>query len=196
MREQGNKVWKLIILARSVRRCIRIRVSVVWKRRENTWTKYGWRVRTELLKYLIVVRKHRLGLLPARIRSFCKKPGVFVRPAATCLPLHGQLLMFKAGRNSDTCFKRQRRRRGGCVCWRPAGMWLTCPPVSDRSKKTTCHLFKLHHTCLVTLGLQTQAPGFIVAPVQEMNKRRKWGFDGAVPGFHFPSWERRGRCFT
>lgn len=37
-----------------------------------------WRVRTEVLKYLIVVRKYRLSLLPARISSFCGRPGEFL----------------------------------------------------------------------------------------------------------------------
>lgn len=37
-----------------------------------------WRVRTEVLKYLIVVRKYRLSLLPARIGSFCRRPGDFL----------------------------------------------------------------------------------------------------------------------
>lgn len=58
-----------------------------------------WRVRNEVLKYLLVVRKYRLSLLPARIRSFCRRSGEFL----SNLQLHASQttakpLVFRAGR--------------------------------------------------------------------------------------------------
>lgn len=123
-----------------------------------------WRVRTEELKYLTVVRKYRPSLLPARIRSFSWRPGEFLSD----LQLHaGQLLVFRAGRATPA--RRAEKDWGGLAslqeCCPRAPLCLMGP------KKTTCHLFKLHHVCLLTPGLQTEAPCFTVELV--MDKRRK-----------------------
>lgn len=95
-----------------------------------------WRVRTEELKYLTVVRKYRPSLLPARIRSFSRRPGEFLLN----LQLHaGQLLVFRAGRATPA--RRAEKDWGGgwppcrnvahvllCVWWVPKR-----PPATSSS---------------------------------------------------------------
>lgn len=89
--EHANELWKWnIILTHAVRRCVQISCSLGWNRqrkaRENPRIKCCWRVRTEVLKCLIVESKYRLDVLPARIRSSCGRPGEFCQTCSYMPP--------------------------------------------------------------------------------------------------------------
>lgn len=144
-----------------------------------------WRVRAEELKYLIVVRKYRLSLLPARIRSFCRRTGAVLSD----LQLH-------AGQDPASCLcleqeewhllEEQRRTEGGSPPCRNVAHVLPCvwwvqkrPPATSSSCITFAFLPQVcrqkHHASLLNW---------------HWTKAGKWRFDGAdglVQNVYFPS---------